>query len=187
MHDMSRDNDVLKHDLRRMLYKHIAQYPGVNYKTLKNIFQLTDGTLRYHLDYLERAEKIKFSMKKGKRSYFPNPDDPGSTGIIGGSSRKVKLNESQLKVLRLVKKYPGISHKELVNYTRFKQHIVTGSLKKLMDIGAVRKSREKNDVGYEYISGDRLKYEMIQSLLSKFLNREIDEDTFLKLVKQLER
>jgi predicted transcriptional regulator len=62
-----------------------------------------------------------------------------------------------------------------------------GSLKKLMDMGVVRKSSEKNEVGYEFITGDRLRYEMMQSLLLKLLNKEIDEDTFLKLVKELER
>ena len=178
---MSREEDALKHDIRRMLYNHIATYPGVNYKTLKGIFQMADGTLRYHLDYLERAEKIRFSQKKGKRSYFPNPDDPGRSAVDG------RLNESQQKVLQLVKDYPGITQKELADYTRFKPHIVTASLKKLMDAGVIRKSKEKTGMGYEYITDERLRYEMIQSLLLRFLNHEIDEDTFLKLVRQLEK
>jgi hypothetical protein len=41
-------------------------------------------------------------------------------------------------------------------------------------------------LGYEYITKDKLREEMLNELLNKLLADEIDEDTFKKIKKKLE-
>ena len=62
---------VFDHEFRKMIYTHILTYPGVSYITIKNIFNLPDDTLRYHLKYLEKADRILADKENGKRCYYP--------------------------------------------------------------------------------------------------------------------
>ena len=49
----------LDHKTRKMIYNLIVARPGVKYKFIKRTLELTHGTLRYHLNFLERNDKIK--------------------------------------------------------------------------------------------------------------------------------
>ena len=59
---MNKDKEKLEHYLRKMIYNHIKEYPGVSFSTLKKVYDLNDSTLRYHLKYLERNEKIELAV-----------------------------------------------------------------------------------------------------------------------------
>ena len=105
--------DALEHETRRMIYNHIISHPGVSYKILKNVFSLTDGTLRYHLDYLERAEKISFGLAAGKRLYYPFHNEIAAARQPSGTSKTYDLTPLQERILNTIKRYPGITQKEL--------------------------------------------------------------------------
>ena len=62
---MANDELVLQHDTRRMIYNYIVEHPGVAFNELKKVFELTDGTLRYHVEYLKRSGKREVSSMLG--------------------------------------------------------------------------------------------------------------------------
>ena len=103
------------HETRRMIYNHILTYPGVPYITLKNIYDLTDGTLRYHLEYLEKAERILSNIENGKRVYYPIQNDVSDARLFAGKTRSYKFTSIQQKILNTIKRIPGITQKELIN------------------------------------------------------------------------
>lgn len=184
---MAKADSVLDNKTRRMIYNHILNYPGVPFNTLKNIFELTDGGLRYHLDYLEKHEKISSGLDKGDRCYYPhynsinNPNrrsNPSSSGLH-------KLNSNQERLLGTIKRNPGINQKELIHQTRLNRDQVAKNVNKLYSLNLVKKYRNDRNVCYEYMPDDELKFVLMKRLVIKLLRDEIDEETFLKLKRRL--
>ena len=184
---MAKDDIVLKHETRRMIYNHIAAHPGVSFSILKEVFGLADGTLRYHLDYLKRSEKITNGLEGGKRCYYP----AGHTAKIAninhnGEPEFVKLNEVQERLVSVIRRYPGINQKELSRKTNLNRFAVRNNIEKLMHYRMIRKVPERNMVCYECVSKGKMEYETIKTLILKLVNGEISDEEFNELRKQME-
>ena len=184
---MSNGDKILDNKLRRLIYNQIVSYPGISYKKLKNILELTDNGLRYHLNYLERYQKISSSGIKGADCcYFPHP----GSGHIPQSSKNIidsyKLTPIQEHILDFIMRYPGINHKELVSRTGVNRFKIKRNLNKLKELNLISNTRYRNSICYEYIPDVELKYRIMKELVVKFLNGEVDEETFLKIKKRLE-
>ena len=63
---MRRNRGVSENYIRKLIHSHIVEYPGVSFSTLKKFYDLNDSTLRYHLNYLERAQRISANLENGK-------------------------------------------------------------------------------------------------------------------------
>ncbi len=177
---------VPEHNTRKMIINHILTYPGVSFGTIKRVFNLPDGTLRYHLNYLESKNEIKSYLVGNNRCYYPIKkfifDSKSKTDI-----RVHKLNDTQERLLDTVKRYPGITQKELIITAGLKRITVGNNIKKLIDFGIVRKEPNGRNMCYFYISDVELKERIRKRLITKFLNNEIDEQTFLALKRKLDK
>ncbi len=184
---MSRDEVALENQIRKMIYNHILEYPGVSFSKLKRFHDLNEGTLRYHLNYLERAEKISSKLEAGKLHYYPfakRVNDPMSRN---SNPRSTELTPHQELILNAIKQNPGINQTELITKTSLKRHILTYNISQLIDLGLVKKNNHEKFVCYEYIPEELLRYEMLKILTIKFLKNEIDEQTFLRLKNKLKK
>jgi predicted transcriptional regulator len=184
---MSRDKVALEHEIRKKVYIHITEYPGVSFSTLKRFHELNDGTLRYHLNYLVRAEKISSNLEAGQLHYYPNTITVADPNTTNGheSPRYQNLTTHQEHILNIIKQHPGINQTELIAKTSLKRHILTYNITQLIAFGLVKKNNHVKFVCYESIPKDLLQYEMLKMLTVKLLNNEIDEQTFLKLKEKL--
>jgi predicted transcriptional regulator len=182
----SNGDDVLDNKLRRVIYNHIVKYPGVEFNTLKDIFELSDSSLRYHVYYLEKNGKISSSLEKGYRCYYPHPAGISVPKSQETNLRSQKLSQEQDHLLNIIMHHPGINQKELVHKSRMNRFKVMREVNTLKDLNLIRNTRIHNTVCYEYIPDVELKYRMMKGLMVKFLKNEIDEKTFLKLKKRLE-
>ena len=90
-------------------------------------------------------------------------------------------------LLDTVKRYPGITQKELIITAGLKRITVGHNIKKLIDFGIVRKEPNGRNMCYFYISDVELKERIRKRLITKFLNNEIDEQTFLALKRKLDK
>ena len=183
---MAREDSVLDNKTRKLIFNHIAAYPGVSYSTLKKVLDIPVGTLRYHLNYLVRHVGIKFEVQKGKRLYYVSHEIITDLGLRNGQATDFKLSTTQEKLLKAIKHYPGISQKELIRMTGVKQFTGTNNLRKLLSLNLIRKYKNGQNVCYEYMTDDELKYEILKRLLIKLIKKEIDEETFLRLKRKLE-
>jgi predicted transcriptional regulator len=179
---------LLENQTRRLVYDHILANPGVSFIVLKNVLNLNESTLRYHLNYLEKSEKISFGLEKGRRYYYPYS---GERHVIRKSEddRELtiyELTNTQERIVTIIKRYPKINQKELSKKTRINRITLGRNLKKLMELCLVRKITNGNKVMYEYLESEQLRYEILKRLLKKLLSKEIDEETFLELKKQLD-
>ncbi|MCK5559582.1 MAG: hypothetical protein KAJ51_03275 [Thermoplasmata archaeon] len=184
---MSKGATVLEHKTRKMIYFHIMAHPGVSFNILKSVFGLNDSTLRYHLKYLEKKDQIRFGLKHGRRRYYPHPDKNIMVRKPQKDLETFELTPRQELILETIRRYPGITQKALIHRTGFNRLTLANNLNKLMDLCIVRKIFDNKNVRYEYIENEQLRFEILKQLVIKLLNKEIDEATFLKLTRKLER
>jgi len=184
---MAKDVIVLEHDTRRMIYNHIKAHPGVSFVVLKKVFDLNDSTLRYHLNYLKKNEKISFGLESGKRYYYPHlgQNHAIKTSEASEHLETIDLTGVQERIITMIKRHPGINQKELIKRTGINRLTLSKNLKKLLGLCIVRKIPNGNKVNYEYIGSNELRHEILKRLLVKLLYNEIDEDTFLELRRKL--
>jgi predicted transcriptional regulator len=179
---------VINNPTRRMIYNHIYAHPGVTFLILKKVLNINESTLRYHLNYLERSERISFGLEKGKRYYYPHSS---SKQIVQKTNEKNIVNELeltniQLRIIDTIQKHPKLNQKELSKKTRINRITLNRNLKKLMDLCLIRKIPNGNKIMYEYIPNEQLRFEILKRLLKKLVSNEIDEETFLELKRKLD-
>jgi predicted transcriptional regulator len=183
---MAREDSVLDNKTRRLIFNHIAAYPGVSYSTLRKVLDIPAGTLSYHLNYLIRHEGIRFELDKGKRVYYVTHEIVSDMGLRDGQVSDIKLSAVQEKLLTTIKHYPGITRKELIQITGLNRFTAINNLRRLLSLGLIRKYNEEGNVCYDFLTDEELKYEILRRLLIKLIKKEIDEETFLRLKRKLE-
>ena len=185
---MLNEESALSNETRSLIYSHIMAHPGVSFVVLKSVLKLNESTLRYHLNYLEKSKKISFGLEKGSRYYYPHNGERHvlqkheGNGVITG----YELTGAQDRIISMIKNYPKINQKELVQRTGINRITLSRNLNKLMKLCLVRKVPNGNKVIYEYMENKQLRYEILKRLIKKLLSNEIDETTFLKLKKELD-
>jgi predicted transcriptional regulator len=173
---MNPDNAVA-HETRKRLMLYIRENPGATFQRLKGVFKLNEGTLRYHLNYLIRTERIIQVMKNHKRTYLP-------AGMA--LHKDVRLNRDQKRLMDLIKEAPGITRKELLERSRQSRKLLSYNLSRLNDLGLVWKIKEGRRIGYALITRDELHREAFAVLVDKLLENEIDIDRFRELKHRLD-
>ena len=96
------------------------------------------------------------------------------------------LNPNQQMVLRCIQNNPGIAKKKLRSYTKLNRKTLSYSIKRLLEMKLIWKAKRPEGECYEYITVEKLRYEILNQLLQKLLSNEIDEETFKLLKKRLE-
>jgi predicted transcriptional regulator len=176
---------VLDHQARKRIYNHILTHPGISYTTLKNILDLPDGTLRYHIEYLEKAQRILPDIENGKRCYYPFQNEFVDTQILDDRPQFHRFTEIQQNILSAIKRQPGITQKELQRRTNLGRFTIRYNIKKFIDMGYIRSTNSEKYVRYEYMTDELLRHEVLIRLTMKLINNEISEAEYLKLKGKL--
>jgi predicted transcriptional regulator len=177
---------VLDNKIRRMIYNLIANYPGVPFNKLKDIFELTDSNLRYHLNYLEKNDKISSGIDNGIKLYYPHPSSVKILNTPQDIIVSQKLTQEQKHIVSIVKEYPGIGQKELINRSGIKHATAIRNINALKNLNLIKNHKFQKNVCYEYMPDVEMKFTIIKGLIIKFLRKEIDEETFLRIKRSLE-
>ncbi|MGA1873774.1 MAG: winged helix-turn-helix transcriptional regulator [Thermoplasmatota archaeon] len=170
----------LIHETRKKLMLYIADNPGTSFQTLKKVFLLNDGTLRYHLNYLRRIRRIKLVKQNNQRTYLP-----ADMKLYADEHRR-KLNLSQRRILKLIEEEPGISRKELLDRSRQTRKDLSYNLERLNELGLVWKMKNNGRTGFAPITKDELYKQAYAVMLEKLLDGEMDVDSFRKLKRKLD-
>lgn len=178
--------DILEHKTRKVVYNYITAQPGVSFGTIRSVFVLAEGTLRYHLNYLEKHGKVKSEMKGSHRCYYP----------LEGSATPLRpfydfdpntLTPVQRRILGLIQESPGITTRELDERTGLGMRVLQYNIRKLKDDMLVWKTGSSTLTGYEYVTPERLQSELMRVLIADFLHDELDEKTYEQLKEEIKR
>ncbi len=170
----------LDHQTRELLLDRIKDRPGISFSMLMRALSLNEGTLRYHLNYLERKELITSRKEGTRRMYFTS--FLSSSGRPGGGG----LNREQTRVLNLIRGNPGIKPEEILASTDLSRRGLRRVVDKLKKEHIIWEVENGNGPGYEVITRQRLVEEMLLDLAEKFLKGDIDQTTFLHLKDRIE-
>jgi len=168
----SRLDSDSKSDIRRKIANYIRVHPGTSYKTIKTIFELSDGALRYHLSYLEKKNIIR--SDDNKRIYFPT-----------GFAEKKDLSRTQQLLITTIKYNPGITQKELAVKTRINRLTVRLNTKYLIDKELLSTVKIGKEIHHFFISPEELEKTKMMRLFTKLLLNKIDEETYWDLRNEL--
>lgn len=167
---------------REMVLNYVQSHPGSSVPEMMRVLQVPEGTLRYHLDYLARKDRLNSGIRGSKRCYYPAElSGSGSFPGIDPSS----LTKEQVRILNAVKGNPGITRREISEATNLEGKDISRSLRKLKGTGIIWQIQNGGEPGYEYITDEGLKREMLKLLVMKLLEGNIDEDTFIFLKDQI--
>lgn len=178
------DDTTIQNETRRSIYKHILNYPGVQFTVLKDIFGIPEGTLRYHLRYLERKDQVRSVVENGRRCFYAA--GTSSSRISGLNESSQNLSPVQEQILKSVRKRKGITQRELCSLTKLNRFTLMYNIKKIISMGIIRTYKRGREVHYEYISPSTMKSEILRRATVDLLNGRIDEDTFEMIVEKIE-
>jgi len=177
--------DIFNHKMRRIVYNYVSSNPGVSFGTIKRIMDMNKSTLRYHLNFLEKAEKVK-CIREGKHNcYYPSETDTLNHSPIPGVDLNT-LTKGQRRLLTLTIKEPGITPEELLNSLPENKKKLKYNLNRLVELRLIWKVKIEGEIGYEHITPEDVKEEILKKLIKRLLAKEIDEETFIAIKKRLE-
>jgi predicted transcriptional regulator len=180
------EDKALEHQTRKRVYNYITRHPGAIVTTLQQVFDLAEGTLRYHLHYLER-HRIVYSTVQGKfRCYYISQGSRPSPPPVPTVNTAV-LTDVQKDLAALVQQNPGITISEMESRMNLERRVLQYNLKALRDMMIIWKVGNGRGTRYEFTSQERVRKELFKLLVAKFLSGEIDEEKYLLLKGELER
>jgi predicted transcriptional regulator len=120
---------ILKNKNRTAILDYIGRNPGCTESDLLRNTNINRGTARYHISLLLIEQKV-VRRKNGKISYlFTN----GGTHLDRKQVYGYIMNPSKRKILDVIFKTPGISHKDLAERVQMSPGTVTFHLQPLLE------------------------------------------------------
>lgn len=165
---------------RELLIGIINAQPGISFGELEKITGLNDGTLRYHLGYLEKADLIS-SRKVGRMRLYHTFDISNRKTSI-----ESRLTLDQKRILNLIKRNPGIGSSEILNNVNLSRKGLVNIIQKLRKVSLVFEVQNGNETGFEYVTRERMVEELQLELVERLLTGKNDQATFMRLKKWIE-
>jgi DNA-binding transcriptional ArsR family regulator len=126
-----RKDKILDQRTRGLIQGYVTANPGCNYTIIRDNLSLADGTLTYHLQVLER-EGFIYSIREGLfRCFYPHGIRPPKRG-------KLHLSDTQMDIVRICKRIPGITVGEIATAMNRRPNVISYHLKLLKEGGLVR-------------------------------------------------
>ncbi|MGA1794021.1 MAG: helix-turn-helix domain-containing protein [Thermoplasmatota archaeon] len=176
------EHGSLGHPTRKALYKFILENPGTSFQFIRNVLRIPEGTLRYHLQHLQRSNRIVREKNGKELCYYSkfHRDHPEC-------HLEVELSPKQKLLLDLIREDPGATRKELMSRSRLSRRELNYSLRRLRDLKLIWKKQTVKGEGFEVISKDTFKDEMFKMLVDRLLTGELTIERFRTLRDRLER
>jgi len=143
-------------DNRRLIYVYILNNPGLHLRKISRKLNMKLGTLRYHLDYLEKKEIIVSKKENNLKIYFMNRELDIKDKNICSLLQQKRFRDIILVIILS----PGLSHKQISN----KMSINPSTLSKYVNI-----LEDRNIVYHKKIGREKWYYVFDEKRIMKLL------------------
>jgi len=137
-------SDVLEFETRKKIYDLIEQHPGVHLSKIADLLQLSIQLIDYHLHYLEVHNFISLEKESGYcRCYIK-----GQIGIEDRQLISVLRQETPLRIIFYLLKFPHSRHKDLLKALNMSSPRLSYHLRKLVKLQIVMLTESVGFSGY---------------------------------------
>jgi len=168
--------------VRDRLYALIGERPGISPSEIIESTGFNEGTVRYHLDLMEKEGSLVSSRSGKKRAYFlrdlrkRNRDDVRTKGSL-----------NQKRVLSIIRSRPGATKSDLLGMVTVTGPGLSHILKVLRDKGLVTEGISDGEAHYTAASESKVLDEMLLELIDQYLDGRMPEDRFIRLKEEVKR
>ncbi|MFB6102496.1 MAG: winged helix-turn-helix transcriptional regulator [Haloplanus sp.] len=141
-------------DSRRTIYQRVADNPGVNFRALLDGLDYAQGTLQYHLRWLDDEGLVEVSDDGKYTRYYPAATFDEDDRAVMNALRR----EYSRRILAHLLADGPLSTSELSDRIGKAQSTVSWHLSNLADAELVTKERDGRRVIYEVADPDRVRY-----------------------------
>ena len=127
-----RIGSILENKKRKEILEYVCENPGKSFEEIASAMDIKRDSLRYHIKRLSRGDYIVIENTDNSRRVFPNH------GTFSGLERKIismSHNPTQLKILALITKYPGIRNVDLKDELGISKSAVSWHVGKIRSAG----------------------------------------------------
>ncbi|WP_456472637.1 winged helix-turn-helix transcriptional regulator [Methanocaldococcus sp.] len=136
------EEEVLLNNTRRMIYEHILDNPGIHLRAIAEDLNLSVSTVLWHLRILEKAGLIKKEKLDNKLTFYP-------TYINKEDMPKFYLRTKiQREIFNYLKNCNGAHLRKIAKDLDKNVETIRYNLKKLEEMGIVKKKEDKNRIVY---------------------------------------
>lgn len=122
--------------IRGSVRGYILGNPGETYNTIKRVLELPNGTLAYHLKFLEREGEVKAERDGIYKRFYP---------IEGRITKEVfDFSKLQKKIYELIMRIPGLSQKEISKRLKEPAQKINYHVKMMVDARVLKLERDGN-------------------------------------------
>jgi DNA-binding transcriptional ArsR family regulator len=135
-------DNILNLESRRLIYNHIRDYPGIHLSELVRKTNFSEGTVRYHIRYLNKRNLIRIDNVDGYARYFLK------NNIRNGHSKilNVVRKETPRRILLTLLIFHVFSKKQLSTYIKKNPSTIHHYLKILEKMDIVEPVKHKDDL-----------------------------------------
>jgi predicted transcriptional regulator len=115
-------------ELHQKLLLSIDKNPGIRYRELLRLFNLSNGVLSYHINRLEKMDLVIVERRARMTRFFPRNISSEIMGVMG-----FLRNQTSYEIIRLLYDRGPVSQQEIINYTRKAASTISWHMKKLLN------------------------------------------------------
>ncbi|MGA1866164.1 MAG: ArsR family transcriptional regulator [Thermoplasmatota archaeon] len=130
---------LLKHPTRNQVIEYLKEHPGAHFRSISRGVATPPGTLRHHLNYLEREGMVRVGYEGMFKRYFPTGAHLDPDKMEAGNRESI---------LEVVGMYPGISQTDLRSIVSIPKQTLSYHLGKLQGEGRLKKERSGSRTGF---------------------------------------
>ena len=131
------------------IFAYISQHPGIHLRQICRELGLAMGDVQYHVHRLEKGGRVSSTRRGLYRFFYP-------TGLFGEKQRDIlsvlTLDTPRELLLHMLVE-PGSDQDALVKAVSVSQPTVSWHLKRLIDLGIVRREQAGRTSGYRVAEG----------------------------------
>jgi predicted transcriptional regulator len=128
---------LLSHPTRNQVMNYLKDHPGAHFKSISRGVATPPGTLRHHLNYLEREGLVRVLHEGMYKRYFP-------TGAHLDPDKMEKGNRET--IMQVLDKYPGISQVDLRSIVAIPKQTLSYHIRKLHEEGRLDKKTKGSKI-----------------------------------------